>query len=77
MKITLNGNPTDTDATTLAELLADRAAVLDERPAATPAGLPEGHAVAVDGEVVPRSAHRSWALVEGSVVEVVTAVAGG
>lgn len=62
MRVTLNGVPTDTDATTLAELVGV---------------LPAGHAVAVDAEVVPRAAHASRPLADGDVVEVVTAVAGG
>lgn len=66
MRIILNGTPTDTTATTLAGLLDD---LSDD--------LPDGHAVAVDGEVVPRAAHGDRALVDGAVVEVVTAVAGG
>ena len=62
MRVTLNGRPTETDASTLTDLLGD---------------LPEGHAAAVNGAVVPRSAHRSHRLDTGDVVEVVTAVAGG
>jgi sulfur carrier protein len=62
MRVTLNGTPVDTDASTLAGLLGD---------------LPDGHAAAVNGEVVPRSAHAAHPLAAGDVVEVVTAVAGG
>lgn len=40
-------------------------------------GSAEGTAVAVDGEVVPRSELAGRRLVEGDVVEVVTAVQGG
>jgi sulfur carrier protein len=36
-----------------------------------------GVAVAVDGEVVPRAAWQSFALAEGSRVEVLTAMQGG
>ncbi len=43
-------------------------------------GLPpqaRGVAVAVDGEVVPRTSWESFALAEGSRVEVLTAMQGG
>ena len=36
-----------------------------------------GTAVAVDGEVVPRTRHAETALVDGAVVEILTAVQGG
>ena len=62
MRITLNGTPTDTEATTLRSLLGDP---------------PDGHAVALNGEVVPRAALADRVLSGGDVVEVVTAVAGG
>lgn len=66
MRLTLNGADRDADpATTLLELL-DLAG-----------HLPDGHAVAVNDEVVPRSEHRTRRLVDGDRVEVVTAVAGG
>ena len=38
---------------------------------------PRGIAAAVDGEVVPRRAWPDTPLIDGSVVEVVTAVQGG
>jgi sulfur carrier protein len=38
---------------------------------------PEGVAVAVNGEVVPRAALRTRALVEGDRVEIIRAVGGG
>jgi len=46
-------------------------------------GLPEnastrrGIAVAVDGQVIPRSQHASTELTDGAKVEIVTAVQGG
>lgn len=61
----VNGRPLSTPATTVADLL--RAQV----------GAPEGHAVAVDGVVVPRAAHAGTPLRDGAVVEIVTAVQGG
>ena len=64
MTITLNGETVPLDGTaTVADLLADRG--------------PDGVAVAVNGEVVPRSRHRNRPLVDGDVVEMVTAVQGG
>lgn len=62
MRLTLNGVPLDADAPTLVDLVGP---------------LPSGHAVAVNGEVVPRAHHPTRRLADGDVVEVVTAVAGG
>ena len=64
MNLTLNGENTTTQATTVAELVAE-------------VGAPEaGTAVAVDGEVVPRS---QWgrALDDDAQVDILTAVQGG
>ena len=68
MKVLLNGEPRD---------LRDGATVAD---AVDAAGAPEpraGVAVAVDGEVVPRSRWADDPLVEGQRVEVLRAVQGG
>ena len=62
MRITLNGSAVETAAPTVALLLGD---------------LPAGHAVAVNREVVPRSAHPSHRIADGDEIEVVEAVAGG
>ncbi len=62
MLITLNGAVVETAAPTLSLLLGD---------------LPGGHAVAVNDEVVPRSAHSTHLVTDGDTVEVVEAVAGG
>ena len=54
--------------------------VLIAIPIAFVAGLissPKGVAVAIDREVVPRSAWSSTLLTDGQVVEIVTAAAGG
>lgn len=65
MTLTVNGAPTQ---------VADGGSVHD---LVTAMGLPEqGIAVAVDGELVPRS-HWDSELSDGSTVEVVTAVQGG
>ena len=62
MLITINGSVVETAAPTVSLLLGD---------------LPPGHAVAVNGEVVPRSAHATHQVSDGDDVEVVEAVAGG
>jgi sulfur carrier protein len=41
------------------------------------ATIPRGMAVAVNGEVIPRSQHATIELMEGARVEIVTAVQGG
>jgi sulfur carrier protein len=65
MKLTVNGQTRDIDATTLAQLLD--------------AELPstQGVAAAVDGEVVPRAEWSAFRLADGNAVEVLTAVQGG
>jgi sulfur carrier protein len=68
MRVVLNGEPRD---------LRDGATVAD---AVDASGAPEsraGVAVAVDGEVVPRSRWPEDALAEGQRVEVLKAVQGG
>ena len=62
----LNGDPVATTARTLTGLLEDRYG-----------GLPPGHAVALNGHVVPRTEVGAARLVAGDCVDVVTAVAGG
>ncbi|KQY56384.1 MULTISPECIES: sulfur carrier protein ThiS [unclassified Nocardioides] len=61
MKITLNGEAADLPPGSAVAVLAPCA----------------GSAVAVNGSVVPRSAHATRHLEDGDVVEVVTAVQGG
>jgi sulfur carrier protein len=41
------------------------------------ASAPRGMAVAVNGQVIPRSQHATTELTEGATVEIVTAVQGG
>jgi sulfur carrier protein len=66
MIITLNGTRCDIeDGTTVAVLITEQT------------GSGRGTAVAVDGEVVPRSVWDRTALLEGQTVEMVTAVQGG
>lgn len=65
MILILNGQPTDTSATTITELL-------DEQNIAA-----DGTAVAVSEQVVPRSQWESTSLTEGAAMEILTAVQGG
>lgn len=67
MRITVNNEARDTQADTVEALVRE---TLGEVPEA-------GTAVAVDGEVVPRSQWASTTLVDGSTVDVLTAVQGG
>lgn len=66
MNITLNNQPLTTRSTTLSALVEDILGALPEA----------GVAVAVDGEVVPRS---QWdrPLVDGQHIDILTAVQGG
>ena len=66
MKLTVNGKSLETDpGITVEDLLA--------RLALPPRRL----AVAVNGEVLPRSEHPAQVLCEGDEIEVIQAVAGG
>ena len=66
--IFLNGRPSElSPGETVARVLAGLEIASDAR----------GVAVAVDGEVVPRSSWESFALAPGARVEVLTAMQGG
>lgn len=67
MRITVNDQPHTTDTDTVEALVGE---VLGEVPEA-------GTAVALDGEVVPRSAWGTTTLVDGTTVDILTAVQGG
>ncbi|MEV4999603.1 sulfur carrier protein ThiS [Nocardioides sp. LML1-1-1.1] len=67
MTITCNGEPLRTEARTVADLLGERLG----------SAHPDGVAVAIDGEVVPRSVWSAPLLADGAVVDIVTAVQGG
>ena len=67
MQITLNNEARTTDAATVEELVRE---VLSEVPEA-------GTAVAIDGDVVPRSAWSTRKLEAGAQVDILTAVQGG
>ncbi|ACP33169.1 sulfur carrier protein ThiS [Corynebacterium aurimucosum] len=65
MILILNGQPCDTAAGTVAQLLDEKGIDAD------------GTAVAVSEQVVPRSQWESTPLTEGVAVEILTAVQGG
>lgn len=67
MTITCNGEPLHTEARTVGDLLGERLGQTS----------PDGVAVAIDGEVVPRSVWSAPLLADGAVVDIVTAVQGG
>jgi len=67
VKLSINGEPREVGAATVAELVEE----LGHRPEQ------QGIAVAVNDEVVPRSRWADWALSERDRVEVVGAVQGG
>ena len=67
MTITLNGTSTETDASTIAQLL-ESLNIPAER---------KGTAVAVNDDVVPRSRWNETALNDGDRVEVIRAAQGG
>ncbi|GGD14687.1 sulfur carrier protein ThiS [Nocardioides daphniae] len=71
MQVTLNGTTVPTAATTVAALLVEQYEEL------APGCVPTGCAVALNGEVVPRSALAHARLRPSDRVEVVGAVAGG
>jgi thiazole synthase len=68
MRIVLNGEPQELpEAATLADAVRESGAETDAR----------GLAVALDGEVVPRSEWAATALADGAAVEVLAAIQGG
>ena len=68
LRVLLNGEPQD---------LPDGATAADAVRASGASGEARGVAVALDGEVVPRTEWGSTALSEGGRVEVLSAVQGG
>ena len=75
LTLTLNGEPAELAVATVRDVVADHAPgdVRDD----VADGRRLGVAVAVGGEVVPRSAWATRALAAGDEVDVVTAVQGG
>jgi sulfur carrier protein len=70
MKLTVNGHPRDSDATTLADLWRNEAADLD-------IAEPRGFAISLNGAVVPRTAWPATAVHDGDAVEIIRAMSGG
>jgi sulfur carrier protein len=69
VKVQLNGETRElTDGATVADLVEGSGLEPERR---------RGIAVAVDAEVIPRSAWKSTELAEGQAVELVTAIQGG
>ena len=69
MRVMVNGEARElADGATVADLV-ERSGLVDERR--------RGVAVAVDAEVVPRSAWEATQLSEGQAVELLTAIQGG
>ena len=68
MIIQVNGRPRE---------VADHVRLSDVLELGEGATAPRGIAVAVNGEVIPRSRHASTELSDGARVEIVTAVQGG
>jgi sulfur carrier protein len=69
MRVTLNGEPRElADGATVAELVRQASAAGEQA---------RGVAVAVDAEVVPRSAWAGTRLSDGQTVELLTAIQGG
>ena len=69
MRVIVNGEEREVpERTTVAELVS-RAGIADDRR--------RGMAIAVDAEVVPRSAWEGTELLDGQKVELVTAIQGG
>ena len=66
MQLVINGEKVETEAGSVDKLLRER---LGEVPAGT--------AVAVDGDVVPRSEWAKTQLDDGATVDILTAVQGG
>ncbi|MFV0457817.1 MAG: sulfur carrier protein ThiS [Actinomycetales bacterium] len=78
MKITVNADTHDlAPGTTCRDLVATLTGTDVGADGLGPDGRGLGIAVAVNGEVVPRSTWQATALAEGAEVEIVTAVQGG
>jgi sulfur carrier protein len=70
MKLTVNGEPRDYAATTLAELWRNETADLE-------ISEPRGFAISLNGAVVRRAAWPTTAVREGDAVEIIRAMSGG
>jgi sulfur carrier protein len=70
MKLTVNGQPRDCDASTLAELWRVETADLE-------ISEPRGFAISLNGAVVRRTAWPTTPVRDGDAVEIIRAMSGG
>jgi sulfur carrier protein len=70
MKLTVNGNERECQATNLADLWSEEAAALE-------IAEPRGFAISLNGDVVRRAAWAATALRDGDAVEIIRAMSGG
>jgi sulfur carrier protein len=70
MKLTVNGQPRDCEATNLAELWRNETADLD-------ISEPRGFAISLNGAVVRHAAWSITTVREGDAVEIIRAMSGG
>jgi sulfur carrier protein len=70
MKLMVNGQPRDCEATTLAELWRNETAELE-------ISEPRGFAISLNGALVRRAAWPTTAVREGDAVEIIRAMSGG
>lgn len=70
MKVTVNGQPRDYEASNLAELWRNETADLE-------ISEPRGFAISLNGAVVRRAAWLTTAVRDGDAVEIIRAMSGG
>ena len=70
MRLTVNGQPRECDAATLAELWQRETEDLE-------GGSPRGFAISHNGTVVRRTAWPTTRLADGDIVEIIRAMSGG
>ncbi len=70
MKLTVNGQPREYDAATLADLWRSETADLEMAE-------PRGFAISLNGAVVRRTAWAATLMHDGDVVEIIRAMSGG
>ena len=70
MKLTVNGQPREYDAATLADLWRSETADLE-------IAEPRGFAISLNGAVVRRTAWATTLMHDGDVVEIIRAMSGG
>ena len=70
MKLTINGQPRESDAVTLADLWRNEVAELE-------IAEPRGFAISLNGAVVRRAAWPTTLVNDGDAVEIIRAMSGG